>query len=125
MGIYYHSEVLHGDKQGRKISFPTINLNTKIWPKNKQAGVYSCTVTINDSIYDGALYFGPRTINNEEKNVLEIFLLNFSHEIYGTEVFFQLHTFIRPVLHLSSLQELKSQIEKDVVAVKKSLLIEI
>lgn len=122
MSISYHSDVLHGDKQGRKISFPTINLDSKIWPRNKPPGVYACKVEINNTVYSGALYYGPRTVNHELHNVLEIFLLNFTNEIYGEKVSFQIHSFIRPVIHFKSLSELKQQIEKDVSDINKSFL---
>lgn len=114
MNTSYHSSVLHGDKQGRKISFPTINLDPNVWPADKEPGVYAAPVQIEEHTFQGALYYGPRTTQNETHNVLEIYLLDFSQEIYGQDVSFSLHTFIRPVIHFKSFDELKVQIAKDV-----------
>lgn len=117
----YTGTVQHGDKQGRTISFPTINLDPSIWPADKEPGVYSSHVQIGQENFIGALYYGPRTTQNETFNVLEIFLLDFSKEIYGETVTFSLHQFIRPVIHFSSFEELKQQITLDVDAVQASL----
>ncbi|PIY79471.1 MAG: hypothetical protein COY81_02485 [Candidatus Pacebacteria bacterium CG_4_10_14_0_8_um_filter_43_12] len=122
MPTWYHSAVLHGDKQGRKISFPTVNLDSKIWPEGKKPGVYSAKVKIGEHHFLGALYFGPRTMNQETYNVLEIFLLEFptDKQIYGQQVSFSLHQFIRPVIHFQSLDQLKDQISQDVQDVRQS-----
>lgn len=120
MTDWYTSPVLHGDKAGRKISFPTINLEPSIWPPNQEPGVYSSQVKIGSHSFTGALYFGPRTVKNEIHNVLEIYLLDFSREIYGQTVSFRLHQFIRPVIHFNSFEEMKPQIAKDVKEVLAS-----
>lgn len=120
MLTWYSSSVLHGNKQGRKISFPTINLDPSIWPFNQDPGVYSAEVKVDTHTFQGALYYGPRSINQETINVLEIFLLNFSKEIYGETVSFRLHKFIRGVLHFNSFEDMKKQIIQDVEAVQAS-----
>lgn len=122
MTTWSSSPILHGDKQGRKISYPTINLDATTWPSDQKPGVYAVEVRIGDppSNFQGALYYGPRTIQGETHNVLEIFLLNFSQEVYGQTASFSLHKFIRPVLHFNSFEEMKPQIAKDVADVKKS-----
>ena len=118
MHTLYHSEVLHGDKQGRKISFPTINLDPQVWPQNQEPGVNASEVTIDTHTFQAALYFGPRTMKEETFIVLEIFLLDFSEEIYGQTVSFSLRKYIRTVVHFNSFEELKEQIAKDVQDVK-------
>lgn len=120
MITWYHSEVSHGDKQGRKISFPTINLDPKIWPADQESGVYAAEVTVGDHSFLGALYYGPRTMHGETTDVLEIYLLDFAQEIYGETVSFRLHKFIRGVLHFNSFEEMKPQIAKDVADVRAS-----
>jgi FAD synthase len=120
MITWYHSTVHHGDKKGRTISFPTVNLDPGVWPVDHQPGVYAAEVTIANHSFKGALYYGPRTTQSETHHVLEIFLLNFSQEIYGETISFRLHKFIRPVLHFNSFEELKAQIATDVLDVEKS-----
>ncbi len=113
----FTSTVFHGDKEGRTIGFPTLNLDSAVFPQEAQAGVYAATVVIRKKHYQGALYFGPRTVHGEEKNVLEIFVLDFAAEVYGETVSFQLIKFIRPVIHFSSLEQLQTQLKQDVADV--------
>lgn len=122
MKPFISSPVLHGDKQGRKISYPTINLDPTTWPADHEPGVYAAEVSIGEppTAFQGALYYGPRTIQGETNNVLEIFLLNFSQEVYGQTASFRLHKFIRPVLHFKTFDELKAEIARDVLAVSNA-----
>jgi riboflavin kinase/FMN adenylyltransferase len=120
MTTWYHSTVHHGNKQGRTISFPTVNLDPSVWPSARQPGVYAAEVKIGEYTFKGALYFGPRTVKKETHNVLEIFLLDFSKEIYGQKLSFRLHQFIRGVIHFNSFEEMKLQIAKDVNDVRAS-----
>jgi len=117
---YYQSTVFHGDKSGRTINFPTINLDPLVIPQDTKPGVYASLVEIAASEYKGALYFGPRLVKGETHNVLEIFILDFDKEVYGQTVSFCLEKFIRPVLDFASLDELKQQLQKDIEAVRNS-----
>jgi riboflavin kinase/FMN adenylyltransferase len=117
--LWFSSTVLHGDKSGRQIGFPTINLDPKAMPLGSEEGVYASEVRVADKIYVGALYFGPRSVKNEVFNVLEIHILNFSQEIYGQTVSFKVGTFIRPVIHFTKLSELKTQLAEDIAAIQK------
>lgn len=117
----YSSQVFHGNKTGRQINFPTVNLDPSVVPLDTPQGVYASKLEINGQKFVGALYFGPRLVKNETHNVLEIFILDFEKEIYGEIVEFSLSKFIRPVLNFKSLQELKLQLEKDVAAVRSSV----
>ena len=116
---HYHSPVFHGDKAGRTIGFPTLNLDVAVIPQATQQGVWVSQVEVRGKPYAGAAYFGPRTIQNEVTNVLEIFLLDFDQEVYGEVVTFTLLHFVRPVIHFKSFAELKEQLHQDVVATKE------
>lgn len=107
-----------GDKVGREIGFPTLNLDPLILPKNTKQGVYATTLLIHDHEYKGALYFGPRLVLQETKNVLEIFVLDFDKEIYGEIIQFVLGAFIRPVENFSSLGAMTKQLKKDIAQIR-------
>ncbi len=114
--------VKHGDQHGRSIGYPTINLDPILWPSELQPGVYASRVAINEKQYLGALYYGPRSIKGETKNVLEITLLEFSSEIYGQDVAVEVGNFVRAPIeyqpgkhHESALQK---QIADDVKKIK-------
>ncbi len=115
----YQSLVFHGDKLGRTIGFPTLNLDTTVLLEAPEQGVWMCEVCVSDEKHIGALYFGPRTVKDETHTVLEIHLLDFSREIYGQVVTFSLRQFIRPVIHFASFPDLMKQLKKDVETIRK------
>lgn len=113
------STVSHGDKVGRTIGFPTLNLDPTTIEHSVARGVWAAEVQIREEMYSGALYIGPRTVQNETKEVLEIYVLNFGQEIYGEKVTFVLKKYIRPMIHFTSLQDLKTQLQSDVLGVRE------
>lgn len=117
----YKSIVYKGDQLGRTIGFPTLNLDVNILSKDLKEGIYACSVTIESNNYLGALYFGPRLVVGETKNVLEIHVLDFDKEIYGQEVDFTIGKFVRPISNFASMEEMKKQLGKDIEAVRKIL----
>jgi len=112
--MWYKAVVLQGEKTGRSIGFPTVNLSPAIIPAQTTLGVYSSVVKYNEKEYKGALYFGPRLVKNETTNVLEIYILDFNKEIYAEEISFKLGRFIRAVKNFTSLEELKEQLKTDI-----------
>jgi riboflavin kinase / FMN adenylyltransferase len=108
----YKSKVIKGNQEGRKIGFPTLNLeiNEKF---EFEKGVHASFVYIENKPYQGLLYFGPRLVRNETFDVLEIYVLEFMDEIYNSEVEFETIAFIRGIMDFNSMEEMKKQIEKD------------
>lgn len=118
--MYYTSLVYKGDQLGRTIGFPTLNLDVTVLPKTMQEGIYAATVIIDGKTYKGALYFGPRLVVGETKNVLEIHVIIFNKEIYGQKVSFSIGKFIRKIANFSSMEEMKKQLDKDKQAIMNS-----
>ncbi len=110
----FSAMVKHGDQHGRSIGYPTINLDPELWPVDFASGVYASKVTIDGKVYLGALYFGPRTIRGETKNVLEITLLNFSSEVYGVEVAVEVGSFVRPPIDYQPGKRNESELQKQI-----------
>lgn len=114
------AKVKHGSGQGKLIGFPTANLDPLLWDKSLKEGVYSAEVKYRGTVYLGALYYGPRLVMDEINNVLEIYILGFSHNIYNQEVAFKILKFIRPPLDFKDLGQLKKQLASDISAIKIS-----
>ncbi|QQG40638.1 MAG: riboflavin kinase [Candidatus Levyibacteriota bacterium] len=108
------SRVYHGKKQGRLLGFPTLNLDPLVLPKDQKEGVYAAIVKLKGKTYKAALFFGPRIVVGETYNTLELYVFDFSDEIYDKKIEFQILDFIRGVMDFSSFEELKKQIKKDV-----------
>lgn len=107
-------EVVHGDGLGKKINFPTANIEIpetyKIIPKN---GVYLVKAIINSERYFGMMNIGVRpTIGGENKS-LEIHFFNFKDNIYNKTISVEIICKIRDEEKFSSIDELKIQLKKD------------
>lgn len=113
MNKWYKSNIIHGNKIGRNIGFPTINLKNSDTLKEKKRGVYAVLVNIKNYIYHGILYSGPRMVLNEKKDILEIYIMDFDKEIYGDTVSFQLMGFIRKPKDFTNLTKLAKQLSVD------------
>jgi riboflavin kinase/FMN adenylyltransferase len=131
----FSSQVLSGEKLGRTIGFPTLNLDFLVFPPTNNPGVYACSVQLSNQVsYQagnnhsktsvGALCFGPRLVKGETSNVLKIFILDFEDNAYDQVATVQLHSFIRPPIAFASFEEMKTQLELDVEQIRKSVQVD-
>lgn len=104
--------VNHGQKDGRTIGFPTVNLEVQDF--DYDPGVYTCALEIDGEMHRGMLYFGPKMGNPEY--VLEIYIVDFEGDLYGKEIGFEPLKFVRGVIEFTSFDDLKKQIEEDLKA---------
>jgi riboflavin kinase/FMN adenylyltransferase len=115
--------VVQGDKLGRTLGYPTINLavgKNKLIPYD---GVYAGTALVCGKSYKSAISIGTRpTITNSAIRKVEAFLLDFNDSIYGEPVTLQFQSLIRVQEKFNSLEDLKRQMEDDVFKVSKFLL---
>ena len=105
--------VVHGDKKGRTIGFPTINVGISR-RQSPVLGVFNVFVKINKKSYSGVCNVGKRPTVGGEKILLEVFIFDFNREIYGERVTVVFKHKSREELKFASLEELKLQITKDV-----------
>ena len=109
----FRRKVQHGSETGKKIGFPTINLNVGNFKDHYKPGVFISDVEINKKHYKGALYFGPKM--NHKGNVLEVFIIDFSDSIYNKFISFSIDKKIRNPISFNNLEDLKKQIKKDLI----------
>lgn len=103
--------VVHGDKLGRKLGYPTANLN---WPKKKRVakGVYATEVQVLKKNYQGVAVIGiPSVLENKPK--IEIHILDFNKMIYGKWLYVRMVKKIRNLKQYKTKPELKKAINKD------------
>lgn len=112
---FIEEKVVHGEEIGRTIGFRTANL---IYPDNlvePGRGVYKVKVEHENKTYEGIANFGNRpTIKDNDKNILEVHILNFDKEIYGDWLKVTFLKKIRDEKKFSSIDELKAQIQQDI-----------
>lgn len=113
--------VRHGDKRGRTIGFPTLNMRIPehIAPVR---GVYAVRVSgLGDTVLEGVANLGARPTVNGTENRLETHLFDFSDTVYGKYVCVELVEFIRKEQRFDDFELLKAQILND-VELARSLL---
>jgi riboflavin kinase/FMN adenylyltransferase len=111
-------KVSHGDKKGRTIGFPTINIGIRR-RLSPVLGVFNVLVEINKETYHGVCNVGKRPTVGGEKTLLEVFIFKFKGDIYGERVTVVFKHKSREEMRFDSFEELKQQISKDVENGKK------
>ena len=109
-----------GRKIGRKIGFPTCNIDIKDYVIAKP-GVYAVKVQIgkNKKYFKGVANLGFRPTFNQKKILLEVNIFNFSKNIYFNKIKVEFLKFIRGERKFKDINQLKKQIDKDVFNCKR------
>lgn len=111
-----HGNVVEGIKMGRKIGFPTANIEAsdihKIIPGY---GVYAVKIRVDDKFLDGMLNIGTRpTFNhNADKRSIEVNIFDFNQDIYGEKITLYFVGRIREERKFKNADELVGQLKKD------------
>ncbi|KWV91335.1 bifunctional riboflavin kinase/FAD synthetase [Erythrobacter sp. YT30] len=106
--------VEHGDKNGRKLGYPTANIAIDTYLRPKY-GVYAVTgkVLSTGETLKGAANIGIRPQFEPPKELLEPHFFDFSGDLYGQEIEVAFHHFLRGEAKFESLDDLIVQMDKD------------
>jgi|WetSurMetagenome_2_1015567.scaffolds.fasta_scaffold38166_2 FAD synthase len=115
-----HGTIVKGTLIGRKLGFPTINVEYD--RLDLPFGVYVSKVYTQDGVYNGAMHFGPKATMGITEPSLEVHLLDFSGDIYGQSVKIEVIEKIRDVKGFDTLEALKKQLRLDVDHVRAAML---
>lgn len=118
----YVSEVVHGDKRGRKLGFPTANLEIADNRAMLPNGVYIVLVKVRENFFAGIANIGDNPTFKVAKRRLEVFIDNFDADIYGEEISVSFIEKIRDEKIFSSVEELKKQLREDLNTLRKSII---
>lgn len=109
--------VVHGNKKGRGIGFPTANIDFSREYLPPKQGVYIGAVKLKEKLYPAMINVGHNPTFNTKNNLsIEAYILDFNQEIYGQEIRVLFYKRIRDELKFDSIQELIDQMNKDLVA---------
>jgi riboflavin kinase/FMN adenylyltransferase len=114
-------EVIEGDKRGREMGYPTANIapSPTVLPR---AGVYAAWATLPDgSRKAAAVNLGIRPTFDGQSPLIEAHILDYEGELYGEELFLSLMSYVRPETKFTNAKQLRLQIRRDLVEVKRSL----
>jgi riboflavin kinase/FMN adenylyltransferase len=125
LGYHYSigGEVIHGAGRGRKINFPTANID---YPKQKATpsnGIYACWAHLGREKFMAATNIGFNPTFTPERQVpsLEAYLLDFDRDIYGQNLELEFVSRIRDELKFDSVEALIAKIHEDVDETRKFL----
>lgn len=122
MPYKFLGKVIHGNEIGRTIDFPTINQEYSDGQLVLKYGVYQTVTDIDGVKYKSITNVGVKpTIKGERKPLAETHILDFSGDLYNKIVSVEFHKFIRSEMKFSSIDELKSQISRDISQVDSLL----
>jgi riboflavin kinase/FMN adenylyltransferase len=106
------AQVVHGDKRGRELGFPTANL--RLDPDvGLKHGIYAVRVGVGGQRYDGVASFGRRPMFDTGAVLLEVFLFDFDGDLYGAALDVAFITWIRPELTFDGVDELVRRMHED------------
>ena len=114
------SRVEQGRKIGKKIGFPTCNLDIKNYVLAKP-GVYAVKVLAKNfkSKIKGIANLGYRPTFNQKKLLLEVHLFNFSTNLYNKYLSVEFIKFIRAEKKFRNVKQLQNQIKSDLLIARK------
>lgn len=115
--------VVTGKQLGRTIGFPTANIDLPIEKFLPCNGVYAVKVYIAEdkSPIAGVMNIGNRPTVSGTNQSVEVYLINWSGDLYGKVISVELEQFLRPEQKFESLDALKNQIKIDCDRAKATL----
>ncbi len=110
--------IMHGNKIGSTMGFPTINQTYPNDMTQPKSGVYITSVEINGVCYAAATGLGNRPTFNGENVTCETFIINFNKNLYGENIVVSFYEYLKPTVKFNTKQELENYIKS---AVEKSI----
>lgn len=114
-------KVIHGEKRGRTIGFPTANIELSESYITPPTGVYAVKISMNGKEYAGICNIGYKPTFHEkrpDKPSIEVHIFDFHEEIYDIDVTVKWFKRIRSEQKFSGVEELIAQIKRDIKEAK-------
>ena len=106
------AQVVHGDKRGRELGYPTANLRLPADCGLKH-GVYAVRVGVGGVRYGGVANFGRRPMFDTGAVLLEVHLFDFKGDLYGAALDVAFVAWIRPEMNFDGIEELIRRMDDD------------
>jgi riboflavin kinase / FMN adenylyltransferase len=114
------AEVIHGDKRGRDLGFPTANMALEPACGLKH-GIYAVRARVDGELRDGVASFGRRPMFDNGAALLEVFLFDFAGDLYGKVIEVAFIGWIRPELKFDTVEALMRQMDLDAAKAHEAL----
>ena len=117
---FVSGDVIHGEKRGRELGFPTANV--RLDPAcGLKHGIYAVRARVGSQIVDGVASFGRRPMFDDGAPLLEVFLFDFAGDLYGRTLDIAFIGWIRREQKFDSIDALKRQMDADVAQARAVL----
>lgn len=114
--FFFEGEVVHGDKIGRTIGYPTANLKSTDEEKIVLGdGIYAVYAEVGGVRYKAMMSIGFRPTVNGKKRVVEVNIFDFETEIYSQVIRVYVKKYLRSEVKFNGLEALKQQLHQDKV----------
>jgi riboflavin kinase/FMN adenylyltransferase len=115
------AEVVHGDKRGRELGYPTANMELGDYLRPRY-GIYAVRARLdNGRMLDGVANLGIRPSFDPPRELLEPYFFDFEGDLYGRTIEVALIAFLRGEAKFDSLDALKVQMAADCEAARRAL----
>jgi riboflavin kinase/FMN adenylyltransferase len=109
---FISGEVIHGEKRGRDLGYPTANI--RLDPAcGLKHGIYAVRIGHGAERFDGVASFGQRPTFDNGAPLLEVFLFDFKGDLYGSTLDVAFIAFLRDELKFDGIEPLIQQMEED------------
>ncbi len=117
---FVSAKVIHGDKRGRELGYPTANM--RLDPDcGLEHGIYAVRVGVGERRYDGVASFGRRPMFDQGTVLLEVFLFDFAGDLYGETIDVAFLQWIRPERTFDSVDDLVRRMNEDAKLARAAL----
>ncbi len=117
---FVSGEVIHGEKRGRDLGFPTANI--RLDPNcGLRHGIYAVRIGHGERRFDGVASFGRRPTFDNGAPLLEIFLFDFNGDLYGKVLDVAFIAYIRDEMKFDSIELLVRQMDDDSTKARAAL----
>ena len=124
LGRHFSSQgvVAEGDKRGRKLGFPTANLETPPGLAVPANGIYAAWANVDDERHMAAVSIGVKPTFGEHPRAIEAYLLEYQGHLYGKTMRLEFVAHLRDELKFDTVEALVAQMHEDVIKTREILL---
>lgn len=117
---FVSGEVIHGDKRGRELGFPTANI--RLDPAcGLKHGIYAVRAAVDGKLIDGVASFGRRPTFDNGAPLLEVFLFDYAGDFYGKVIDVAFISWVRGEEKFESIDDLKRHMDADAAQARAAL----
>lgn len=115
---FIEGKIMHGNKIGSRLLYPTINTEIHNDKLKIADGVYYTNVIIDGKSYKSVTNCGFKPTFNDKKYTVETFIIDFEDNLYGKSLTINFFRRLRDIKKFESVEKLKEQISEDIKQVK-------